>query len=157
MYLGSSMHGGSLTILQAYKLTHLISIDELPWHTLKKYYKFDFQLQDEDKDENNHGKNKSNYKIIKPIYTFNNSKSKFMNLNSIENLKSIPELLNKWSSSSSSSMGLPHFKSLIYIHDFKDDTLMELLIDAPPAIQDKILLGSTTNINNPTNNYTNQQ
>ena len=58
MYLGSSMHGGSLTILQAYKLTHLISIDELPnwWHTLKKYYKFDFQLQDEDKDENNHGK-----------------------------------------------------------------------------------------------------
>ena len=57
-------------------------------------------------------------------------------------------------------MGLPHknFKSLIYIHDFKDDgrdSLMELLIDAPPAIQDKILLGSTTNINNPTNNYTN--
>lgn len=164
VYLGSSMHGGSLTILQAYKLTHLISIDELPnwWHTLKKYYKFDFQLQDEDKDENNHGKNKSNYKIIKPIYTFNNSKSKIYEFEfNLKNLKSIPqELLNKWSSSSSSSMGLPHknFKSLIYIHDFKDDgrdSLMELLIDAPPAIQDKILLGSTTNINNPTNNYTN--
>ncbi|KAL6450191.1 PPS1 Dual specificity protein phosphatase PPS1 [Candida maltosa Xu316] len=117
LYLGNLNHASSSTILETLQIDKVISIDELPswWKPLNKTIQFDFELPT------------TQSTIIKPIYRYNNTKIYEVQFSKYHLTKPIPSGL----------------KSLIYIHNFKDDgidSILPLLLDSPPSIQEKLLL-----------------
>ncbi|CAI5759219.1 unnamed protein product [Candida verbasci] len=130
IYLGSVDHASSATVINSLEINDIISIGELPtwWILLNKLIIFDFE------EELNIFPN-----VIKitPIYSFGKSHLYEVDMTEI----SIPFQYRKL---------IPKVKSFIYLHNFNDDgkdSLLNLLIDAPTFIQDKVLLGNSSSLN----------
>ncbi|KAK6198897.1 uncharacterized protein RJT21DRAFT_744 [Scheffersomyces amazonensis] len=132
LYLGSVNHANSITVLDCKKIEKLISIGECPrwFKLLRNHVIFDFEVPTRRIYQNSG-------RILKPIYQFN------------ENGKDGPTAVyevdfNLLNSDIRKSPKLPKYlKSMIFIHNLKDDgkdSILPLLINCPPEIQEKILL-----------------
>ncbi|RCK56095.1 NGG1-interacting factor 3 [Candida viswanathii] len=125
VYLGSLMHSSSSTIIDTYGITHIISIDELPswWNKhMSKCVQFDYE------------QNPTADIVLKSIYKYDNTKIYEVNFDQLA--RSIPRKVRSMIPSS--------IKSLVFIYNFKDDgkdSILPMLLDAPPFIHEKILLG----------------
>ncbi|KAK6463207.1 hypothetical protein DFJ63DRAFT_312530 [Scheffersomyces coipomensis] len=135
LFLGSINHANSLTILDAKKIENIISIGECP--TWFKYLRnsvfFDFEL----------GKRRvhqRNAVVLEPIYRFNQTEFQPGAAIYEVNFDCLYQDIRK-------SPKLPKYiKSMIYIHNLNDDgkdSILPLLMSAPPVIQSKILLGTS--------------
>lgn len=127
LYLGSLLHSSSNTILETFGISNIISIDELPswWNQMfSKYIQFDYEQR------------LAVPVVLKPIYKYDNIKIYEVNFEQLHHF--IPYKVQATLPSS--------LNSLIYIHNFKDDgkdSILPMLLDAPPFIHDKILLGQS--------------
>jgi dual specificity MAP kinase phosphatase len=132
LYLGSLNHANSTTILNATKITHLISIGECPlWiNQFRSAFVFDC----EDPSIINKAR-ESNIKVLQPIYQFNNGDSCIYEID-----------LTYFGKYATNPRAVPKYlESLIFIYNLKDDgrdSLLSLLLDCPESVQSKILLAN---------------
>ena len=123
LYLGSVNHASSTTLLNATRASRLISLGEKPqWFSrLKGKFVFEHEVS---------VANPANGRcVIKPIHSAGLAKVYVVKLNSIESSLSHPLI--------------PHLRQVVYIHNLKDDgkdSLLSLLVDAPTAVRDQILV-----------------
>ena len=123
LYLGSVNQASSTTLLNATRVSRLISLGEKPqWFSrLKGKFVFEHEVSTA-----NPANGRS---VIRPIHSAGLAKVYVVKLNSIESSLSHPLI--------------PHLRQVVYIHNFKDDgkdSLLSLLVDAPTAVRDQILV-----------------
>lgn len=131
LYLGSLNHASSKTILNACQINKIISIGEKPSWFKELGIKFDYEMRPNSRPGVNPSKQ---HIVIKSLYSFNNDTAKVYEIKVGEDLQinDVKPIKN-----------LTKLKSIIYIHNVKDDgrdSMLSLFRDSPPEIQNKILI-----------------
>lgn len=123
LFLGSAEHALSTTVVNALKINRIVSIDEKPsWF---KYLKCTFEHEATPQTQG---------PIVKPIYVFNNGTAQVYEI--VVNSAVESKLFHH-------NAPIPDLKSIIYIHNVRDDgkdSLLSLLVDCPESIQRKMLI-----------------
>lgn len=131
LYLGSLNHASSKTILNTCKVNKIISIGEKPKWFEELGIKFDYEVKTSSRPQLLSTKKDT---IIKSIYSFNNGTAKVYEIKLGDDLQTNHiKPINK----------LNNLKSIIYIHNVKDDgrdSMLSLFRDSPEHIQNKILI-----------------
>lgn len=126
LYLGSLNHASSITLLNAHKISKIISLGEKPtWFA----YLNDYIIFEHEVNLNSISKHK---KIIQPIHSYDFIKIYVLELNTRNSIK-----LSK----------LPHLKKIVYIYNLKDDgkdSILPLLVDIPDRVRKEILINPKT-------------
>lgn len=129
LYLGSAEHASSTTVLNALKITKIVSIDEKPaWF---KYLKCTFEHE---------VTLSTTGPVVKPIYVFNNGTAQVYEI--VINSAVESKLFEAGAS-------IPEVKSIIYIHNVRDDgkdSLLPLLVNCPESIQRRFLVDPRDNV-----------
>lgn len=123
LYLGSVDHASSTTVMNALKIEKTVSIDEKPaWF---KYLKCTFEHEATPSTEG---------PIVKPIFVMN------LGATLVYEILVNPAVRSKLFQPQAQ---IPNVKSIIYIHNLRDDgkdSLLPLLLDCPESIQRKFLI-----------------
>lgn len=123
LFLGSVEHASSTTVVNTLKINRIVSIDEKPsWF---KYLKCTFEHE---------ATAATQGPVVKPIYVFNNGTAHVYEI--VINSAVESKLFHY-------NAPIPDLKSIIYIHNVRDDgkdSMLPLLVDCPESIQRKFLV-----------------
>lgn len=123
LYLGSLNHVSSLSILDALKITKVISMGEKPaW----------FDMLNVVLEHDVSSRTLRHKEVLRPIYSFNDGTARIYEIK-VKNTRVNDKLKRQ----------LPNLKSVIYVYNIKDDgkdSILPLLIGCPSKISKKILI-----------------